>query len=351
MKKFILLTLIFLLTGCYNYSELNNISIVECASVDIEDNQYVINFLISENKESLILEGKGRTISDAISEMNLKSSKELYIGHMLVYVISEEVAKNGVNNVTDYFFRNSSSKKTFQIVISKGYKAKDILKAISNNDIPNIAKSLTNENSLSSFIINTTLLSFTKAINDPGVEAISNGIAVDNNTIKIESLAIFKDDKFIKWIDKSTSQGITILYNQASSYKINTSCAVFNLNDLKIDKSFIIKEKILFKIKITANTEISEMHCNHDLKNNDDLKKLENDLIYSLTNILNESVYEVKRTKIDSIGLGHYIYLNDYKNYLKIKDNYLDNLNVEFEIFPNLLIYENSNEGTIKNNE
>ena len=162
---------------------------------------------------------------------------------------------------------------------------------------------------------------------------------------------INKDDKFIKWIDKSTSQGITILYNQASSYKINTSCAVFNLNDLKIDKSFIIKEKILFKIKITANTEISEMHCNYDLKNNDDLKKLENDLIYSLTNILNESVYEVKRTKIDSIGLGHYIYLNDYKNYLKIKDNYLDNLNVEFEIFPNLLIYENSNEGTIKNNE
>ena len=356
MKKIIFVFLIILLTGCYNYSELNDLTIVKCASVDIEDDKYVVSYIISNSKENIILEGKGNTISDAISEMNLMSPKELYIGHMLVYIISEDVAVKGVNDVTDYFFRNSSSKKTFQIIISKGKKAKEILQVISSNyDIPtlNIAKNLTSENSLSS-TINTTLLSFTKSINDPGIEPIANGITIEKN-IKIEPIAIFKDDKFIKWADEYLSQGITILYNQGNSYKIDANCedkkVIFNLNNLKIERDFNIDDKVLFNIKIKANTEISEMTCNYDLKNNDDLNKLESILINSLKSILDKTIYEIKESKIDSIGIGNYIYKHDYLNYLRVKDDYLDNLEVNFEIIPNLLIYENSNEGTIKNNE
>jgi len=373
MKKIFFLTLLFFLTGCYNYTELNNLAIVKGAAVDIEEDKYVVNYVISNaskdnnSQEIAILEGKGETISDAIAEMNLSSPKELYIGHMLVYVISEEAARRGISDVTDYFFRNSTSKKTFQIIIAKNKKAKDILKVLSPLDsfpADNIAKNLTTESSLSSFAINTTLLSFIKAVKDPGIEPIASGITIVNNKseknqnesyIKIEPLAIFKNDRFIKWADKDLSKGITILYNQSNSTKIDADCGnkkiVYLLTDLKVNKSFNLKENVNFKFKIKANTEISEMTCDLNPQNKDDLVKLENLLIEALKKILNKTIEEIKTSKVDSIGLGNIIYQNDYQNYLKIKDTYLDNLNVEFEIMPNLLAHENTNEGTVKINE
>ena len=368
MKKLIFIFLVFLLTGCYNYRELNNLAIVKGASVDIEDGQYVVTYIISNISKSqenmtTILEGKGSTISDAIAEMNLMSSKELYIGHMLIYVISEEVAKNGISNITDFFFRNPTSKKTFQIIISKNKKAKDILKVLSPLDsfpTDSIVKNLTTESSLSSFFVNTTLLSFLKKVKDPGIEAIASGITIiknskSENLIKIEPLAIFKNDIFLKWENEEISNGISLLLNQSSYSKITTNCehgkVVFSMSNIKIKKSFKIKKEIDFKIKLTGNTEISEMSCNYNTQKKEDLIFLENILINKLSDILNKTIDEIKTTKIDSIGLGNYIYQNDYQNWLKIKNDYLNNLNVEFEIIPNLLAYENSNEGTNKIND
>ncbi len=382
MKKILILISIFLLTGCYNYQELNNLAIVKGASIDYQNNNYIVNYAISnanQNKngefsnKTALLEGKGVTISDAIAEMNLSSPKELYIGHMVVLIVSEEVAKNGINNVADFFFRNPMSKKTFQIIVSKNCEAKDALKILSPlSTFPaeNIAKNITSENS--SFVVNTTLLSFLKSIKDPGIEPIAPSITIvgnkksgekeDNltstsidNYVKIEPLAIFKDDIFIKWADEDFSKGLTILYNQSAAIKITSECPngniVFSLNSLKIDKNFKIDNKINFKINIKANTEIEEMSCNYDLKNQNNLKEIEKILVNKIKNILNKTINEIKETKIDSIGLGFYIYQNDYQNFLRIKDNYINHLDVEFEIDPKLLSLENSNEGTVQINE
>ena len=384
MKKIIFFLLIFMLSGCYNYRELNNLAIVKGAAIDIEDGKYVLSYVISNatkdkskeaNSQATILEGKGETVADAIAEMNLTSPKELYIGHMLVYVISEDVAKEGITKVTDFFFRNPNSKKTFQIIISKNKKAKDILKILSPLDsfpADNIAKNLTTESSLSSFVINTTLLSFLKKVKDPGIEAVTSGITIIGNEekgskeenltnakienyVKIEPLAIFYDDKFVKWQNEEISKGITLLFNESPYSKINAKCGnnnvVFSMSDLSIKKSFKIENRVKFKFKIIGNTEINEMSCDYNTQKKDDLIKLENILIQTLKIILNKTINEIKTTKIDSIGLGNYIYQNDYYNWLKIKDDYLDKIDVEFEIIPNLLANENANEGTINNYE
>lgn len=358
MKKLLILFLIFL-TGC-NYHELNDLAIVECASVDLINGEYVVNYgtrASKDDKEITLLEGKGKTISDAISDMNLKSPKELYIGHMLIYVISEDVAKNGVNKVIDYFFRDARHKKTFQFVIAKD-NAKDILKTMSPlNNYPalNIAKNLTNENSLSEFVFNTTLMSFIKNVKDPGIEPIVNGIKVENKSLKLEPIAIFKDDKLIKWEDPIISESINILINQSSSFKIEAPCdnskIIFSINDLNVKKTFKINDKIDFKIYITSNTKINEMSCDYDLNSPSDLEKIEDILVKTLKENLSKTIEELKKTKIDFLGLGYFIYQNDYYNYLRYKNDYIEKLNIDFIIKPNVLMNENSNEGTYDLNE
>ena len=78
--------LIFLLTGCYGYQELNEKAIVRGISIDFEKNQYVVNYMVSNanvsngknsetNPQTALLEGKGDTISEAVAEINLLSPK------------------------------------------------------------------------------------------------------------------------------------------------------------------------------------------------------------------------------------------------------------------------------------
>ena len=346
MKRIFLILFLLMLTGC-NYKELSNLDIVRCASIDFENNQYVVNYLISnipKNKDSAvetrIIEGKGRTISEAIKNMNLTNSKELYIGHLSLYVISEEIAKTGINKVTDFFFRNPASKKTFLILIAKNEKAGNILKKISNPD------------DISDLALNTTLLSLLKNIKDQGIEATINGVVITEGKLKIDSMAIFKGDKLLGWINNERKDNITLLLNQSKNIKKSVDCEngkiVFALNNLKIKKSFKINKKIDFKIKIISNTNIEEMNCDYDTRKISDLKSLENLLIDSLKRELNKTILGIKNNKSDVIGLGNFIYQNDYHNWLKIKNNYLDNINVKFEIIPNLLSEGNSNEGTNK---
>lgn len=342
MKKFLILILI-LLTGCYNYHELNDLAIVKGVSIDIKDNEYVLNYAIC-NDEIKSLEGKGKSLSEAIDNINLMSNKKLYIGHMLVYIISEDVARKGVSNITDFFFRKSVSKKTFQIIISKKIDAKDILnKMIEQKNIDEFVKNISSEES--PYIINTTFLSFLKKENDQGIEPIINGITIVDNRLKIDSIAIFKDDKLIKW---SNNKEIVMLLNQSKKAQVIVDNIAFSISDIEITNSFEIGNKINFKFKIIGKTKIDELNSNYDLKKESDIKILEELLINNLKSSFDKTINEIKKDNIDSIGIGNFIYQNDYNNWLKVKNNYLEKLNVEFEIIPNLLIDEISNKGVNK---
>ena len=236
--------LIFLLTGCYGYQELNEKAIVRGISIDFEKNQYVVNYMVSNanvsngknsetNPQTALLEGKGDTISEAIAEINLLSPKKTYIGHMLILVISDELAKNGVATPTDYFFRNTQSKKSFYFVLSKGNKAKEILSILSPlNTFPaeNITENLATSDLTEGFISNITFTEFISDILSDGVDPVLNGIKMigssesgskkENlesseikNYIKIDTLGIFKKDKLIGFASKTVSKGINILKN------------------------------------------------------------------------------------------------------------------------------------------
>ena len=324
MKKIIFLFLTLLLTGCYSYHELSNISLVKGVSIDIEDDNYVLNYVTNDNK---ILEGKGKSIAEAVK--NIASEKNLYIGHITTCIIGESAAKKGLNKIIDFFLRSPSSKKTFELMITKD-KAKDILNKHSPNN--------------NSYLVDRTLLSFIKDIKDEGIEPTINGI---NKEAKIDNIALFKDDKFIKWKNDEINE-LALLLNQ-SKYETNiitkNGNISFKMNDIKIKKSF----NNTFTYEIVGKTTIDEMTSNYDLTNSEYIKSLEKILIDSLKTKLDKIIYDLKKDNLDYLGIGNYIYKNNYNKWLKIKDNYLSKIDVKFEIKPNLLKEENRNKGI--NNE
>ena len=77
IKLFFVLLLLTLTTACYNYNELNDLAISTGMSIDYKEGKYVVNLLIANSKksqastvegeaQSIVYEGKGKTISEAL---------------------------------------------------------------------------------------------------------------------------------------------------------------------------------------------------------------------------------------------------------------------------------------------
>lgn len=388
--KYLLLMILFLTTGCWNYTELNDLAIVKGVSIDQEEDNYIVNYMISNassekgsskdsSPQTALIEGKGKTISEAISEIKLISPKKIYIGHMLVYVISEAVAKNSLTEATDYFFRNNNSKRSFQVVIAKDTKAKDTLKILSPLDSfpsDNIAKNLATAESFSGYVSNSAFVSFIRKIKEDGIDASANGITIIGSTekgsseenlksssidnyVKIEPLAIFKKDQLVAWTDQDVSKGINIFLSAVQELKLTIPYEdgyfSFKITNIKSSSDFKINDNITFDFKIKATSNIEEMTIYIDTKKEDNIKLLEELINNEIKRILHKTTQFIQEKQSDAIGLGYRIYINDYQNWLNLKTNwnemYLPKVKVNFEVKTTLLAEEDTNEGTVKSNK
>ncbi|MFE5320200.1 Ger(x)C family spore germination protein [Paenibacillus sp. NPDC056579] len=75
-----------------------------------------------------VIEVVGHTIDDAVMNLQQQISSRLFFGHLRVIVVSEKIARRGLQNLNDYFRRNPEVRRTAWMVVSKG-KAEPFLRA------------------------------------------------------------------------------------------------------------------------------------------------------------------------------------------------------------------------------
>ncbi|MFM1655618.1 Ger(x)C family spore germination protein [Brevibacillus sp. B_LB10_24] len=74
------------------------------------------------------IEVVGHTIDDAMMNLQQQLSSKLFFGHLRVVVVSEKIAKKGLQNINDYLRRNSEVRRTTWMLISNG-EAKNVMRA------------------------------------------------------------------------------------------------------------------------------------------------------------------------------------------------------------------------------
>ncbi|WP_028611102.1 Ger(x)C family spore germination protein [Paenibacillus harenae] len=72
------------------------------------------------SKTVWVIDVVGHSIDDAFMNLQQQISSRLFFGHLRVIVVSEEVARKGLENVNDYFRRNSEVRRMAWMMISKG---------------------------------------------------------------------------------------------------------------------------------------------------------------------------------------------------------------------------------------
>lgn len=148
MKKIFAIALpalmLLLTAGCWSKVELENRAIVSGVAIDrgegglLEVSAQVIKPGEVKTGTSagggvsrppvMILSADGNTVFEAIREIASKSGRKLFWGQSQVLIIGEEAARNGIDDILDFFNRDAEPRRRAFIAVTQG-KAKDLLYA------------------------------------------------------------------------------------------------------------------------------------------------------------------------------------------------------------------------------
>ena len=346
MKKIIILVIIiFFLSGCYNYKELNKIAIVSSISIDKKDNNYlvgaqVMNVKSKEDTSSskiIVYEMTGKTIEEALRKMTTKSNKKLYGGHLGKLVISEEVAKDSIIDIIDLFQRLPEIKDEFTITIVKGIEANKVIKIITSpENIPadfvkssietaDIDSALTYSSKLDEFVSY-----YLKEYIDPVISVIEiknynkKGTSLKNNEtsysetkIILNNIAVTSNGKLEKFLNESETIGYNFIRNNIMNMILPIKCDnEDNYSSISISKSKT-KQKInknnnkyIINLNVESNASINEYNCTKDLDKEKNIKSLEKKTEKKIKKYINKAINTQKNAKGKFLGLERMIYLN-----------------------------------------
>ena len=355
MKKFVLIiiTLFILLisSGCYNYKEINDMAIVSSIGIDKDNknDKYIVSAQIMNSKESedsedsqiTVYTKEGDTVHEALRNITLKSPRKLYGNHLSKIVLSEEVAKEGIDNILDIFNRITEVRNEFIITIVKEDKASDVLKVLTTTEsIPAeyVKLSLKIADKTSGLTYTTKLDEFISLYLKKGIDPVvpvlkidkkeKKGTTINNITttnpiskIVIEDLAVTNKGKLETYLKNEEVIGYNFLRNQIQKMIIPVKCDDEN-NYASIlilknkTKSNTVKKDNEYIINFNINSEaiITEYNCKKDLTDEKVIKKLEKDTEKKIKRYIKKSLNKQKETKGKFLGLERIIYL-DYPKY------------------------------------
>ncbi|MCK0473567.1 Ger(x)C family spore germination protein [Halalkalibacter sp. APA_J-10(15)] len=146
-----------------------------------------------------VVEVLGKTIADAMHNLQQKLSQKLYLGHLQLVIMSEEIARKGLGEINDYLHRNHEVRRTAWLLVN-GEDAGATLKAAPPvSQIPSLFLSQTLDNAVRLGKLPKQYIGhFWIASSRKGREGFLPYIkVVEGENILLEGVAYFKGDRMV----------------------------------------------------------------------------------------------------------------------------------------------------------
>ena len=382
LKYLIILLVPFLLTGCYNYQELNDLAITTGLSIDYDKETeefkviaQVINPVKEQDAKSstetsfINYTSEGKSLREAIRTIVLDSPKRLYGSQLQILILSENILYEKLPDVIDFFVREPELRPEFKIIIAQDQKA---LEGIS---IQTLLDDLSSSNILDSLetqserIGITTVVSLNELTNmylNPYLEivlpsmivkgSIEEGINKENlsttkdeTTIEVSTTGVFKDNKFLGYLTEEESKTLNLIRGDIKNTIINMDIedgfVVFEPNNIKAKVEAIPKENKV-KITISGLAKVKEITGLMNLNNTEEVKKLQKDF-NKLTEDMVLNTFNSIREKYntDVFKFRDLYYKTDYKYFNKNQSNWYEEEfpNLTLEVTSEIELYEKGN--------
>lgn len=326
MKKYILVLIIVvvLFNGFSNLREITDLAIVTIMGLDVDENgTYTATIEIidgdKEDSSKTIVEfATGNSIQEAIRNIIDKTQKRLYLAHLETLIVSEKIAKDGLDNIVDFFIRDNDGSNNFYLFISKDVEAREIINKASEEKISMLDLLKSSEK----YRGNGNTKTLSKIIQEEmkeGRDICVNSCGIVDKEINIAEMAYFRGWKMQGYMSEDESILYNILDNNVSSPIIKTG----EDEDMIIVEIVTSKTNIKLKddkvlIEVEMNVNISEVGKNIKLDTKEDVKSVENRLENVLKDRINDFVsnYQIdKESQILGIKNLYYRKKKEYNKY------------------------------------
>lgn len=338
----------FLLTGCWDYISLNEITIVTGIAIDYAEDQknYHLSFEIIDitqsNKDegirTAILESEGSTLFDAVRKAKKRSANKLYFGDSAVIILSDQIARQeNLFDIIDWYLRDAEHRENLNFIISKEKKASDLLKVKSPTDYITsyvIKEIVTEDHEVTSSTAESKAYEIYNILKEKKQELTLPAFRLTHNnnpTIEVDGMAVFNKDKLVGYIDSQKSQYVLFATN-----KVNGGIFTINLDEknkediaLEISKSSTKtsytyeNDELSFAINIDLHVLLGEDQI---LRTDITTKKL-NEIQKKAEKKLNEEVENIIKMvqsdfNTDIFGFSNIIYRKNPKLWNKIRKDW-----------------------------
>ncbi len=374
--KFLIL-LLPLLSGCYNYRELNELGITTAVSIDYKDNNfYVIAEVInpikqqdassSNNSPFVNYNSSSSSLQDAFRKVVLESPRQLYAAQLEIIVLSEEVVNNHLEEVLEYFARDPEARTEIKIIVAK---TEDSTKAIT---LQTLLTSLSSSNIINSLDLQSKVLgmSYPVTLNellnmyiDPYLEVVLPSMTLYGNyeigdekenittsspkaIVKIDGSTITKDNKILGYLDLEESKILNLINGKLKETIIKMNYydgyIIFEPNRIKVSRELDIKNNII-KINISGYSKTKEIQSNINLKDPKEVKKLNKALNMELEKKITDTFNSIReKYGTDVFGFQELYYRTNYKYFKENCTNWYEDIypKIKLEVKANVRLYE-----------
>ncbi|WP_171056031.1 Ger(x)C family spore germination protein [Paenibacillus sinopodophylli] len=349
LKCIVAASMIMMISGCWSQINFDQLTVVSAIGLDLDEDQklqvslQLVNPTLpvaaggatQQRRAVAIYTATGHTIHEAIEIIKKQSKKNLFFSQTRAILISEKLAKNGLSNIVDYFWREPNQNFNSWVLISNS-TAKDALSrskellAVSSDEWKAYLKDKTNNTARGGI----ELYQFLSRLNQSSYEAAVPGIspfASESKQIIMEigKLAVFNGDKMSGWLSLDESRIVNWLSRSSKTGVIqvkikNDEFIDFDLTNIHIKTTAQFKNnQLVMSILMKCDAHIKTSTEALDLASQQVSHTIETKLNQYLNTGIKHTLHKTFDTyQSDAVGFGDVVHRTYPEKWKSIEANW-----------------------------
>lgn len=360
-------TLLASLSGCWSRRELNDIAIAVALGIDKAGHNYQVTVQIVNPGEVASKKGggglgapttvyteSGETVLEALRSMTTKSPRKIYLAHLRMLVIGEELANEGIDKHLDFFSRDPEVRTDFYMAVAEGVSAEKILRVytIPQEVIPanKMFKSLETADKYYAGAVTVTLHNFMTDTEREGRQPVLTRIVLTGekdaqevetkenvekmkpiSSLNFNGLAVFKEGKFAGWLNREESKGYNYIQGQVKSTVRSVSCpsdgklVLETIRTVTKVKGKVVNGRPEIEMKVRTEDNVAGVECDIDLLKESTILELEEKEELKIKEDIENTIRKVQeKYKSDIFGFGEAIHRSNPEMWNLLKKDWDD---------------------------
>ena len=351
IANILVVCLTFMISGCYDAAEVNQLAIITASSVDLNtqdgkpnadpSKKYLKSLQIaipnqlqsgqsgssggssgSASATFIVVSGVNASPTSAMISAQEKLSRRFFLADRRVIILGEDYAKTGISTILDELVRNPQARLHVYILIAKGTTGKKIIeKVYPLNRLPSDAIFELEE---SHSFVAVDAVRFIRLMTE-GSDAYAMGIRLLQHAksssipFLLDHIAVFHRDRMVGWLSPKESKGFLLLYDHAHEiqfFSLNVQVppsrqtVTFRVTQLFSSVQPVLQHgKLQLMIKLFLKLYIIENGTAFNFDHPDAILRLQNCLTKRVTQDIQVTLFALqKRLNVDCLQIGRRVH-------------------------------------------